>query len=96
MRRLCWERVFYAKKSNDVINHTYAILLQKGIPYTPGILTRKSRRETLRTHGIPEVDRGLDVLNRLDETSKELDVALKRAPASRRKPNSWSRFPAWG
>ena len=79
LRRLIRERIFYHAKWKGVASHTYAVLLQKGIPYRPEILTRVRLREELRTHGVPEVDRGLDALSKLEEISKPLDREIQRA-----------------
>jgi transposase len=73
------ERVFYRKQNKSVANHTYAQLFGKGIPYEEGVLTRPRRRESLRELGIPEVDRGLDRLEDLSETTRELDKAIHAA-----------------
>lgn len=79
LRRLVRERVFYHAKWKGVASHTYAVLLQKGIPYRPEILTRVRLREALRTHHVPEVDRGLDALSKLEEISRPLDHEIHRA-----------------
>ena len=79
LRRLCRERFFYHAKWTAVANHTYAVLLQKGIPYEAGLLPRKRRREELRSHQIPEVNRGLDTLVKLEEIQKPLQKALLEA-----------------
>jgi transposase len=78
-RRLCRERFFYHRKWTAVANHTYAVLLQKGIAFEPGLLTRKRRREDLRSHDIPEVNRGLDALVKLEEILKPLEESLLEA-----------------
>jgi transposase len=79
LRRLVRDRVFYEKKRKDVASHTYAILLQKGIPYEEGILVKKTRRDVLRSHHIPEVDRGLDALVKLEEITRPLDLEVHEA-----------------
>ena len=76
LRRLCRERFFYHGKWTAVANHTYAVLLQKGIPYEAGLLSRKRRREGLRSREIPEVNRGLDALVKLEEIIKPLEKSL--------------------
>ena len=81
LRRLCRERVFYRQKWTAVANHTYAVLLQKGIPYEEGLLRRKRRREELRSHEIPEVNRGLDALAHLEAIVKPLENSLREAYA---------------
>ena len=79
LRRLVRERIFYHAKWKAVASHTYSVLLQKGIPYRPEILTRVRLREALREHGVPEVDRGLDALSKLEEISKPLDEEIRQA-----------------
>lgn len=79
LRRLMRDRVFYERKRKDVANHTYAILLQKGIPYEEGILVKKSRRGVLRGNHIAEVDRGLDALVKLEEITRPLDLEVHEA-----------------
>ena len=79
LRRLMRDRVFYERKRRDVANHTYAILLQKGVPYEEGILFKKSRRDELREHRIAEVDRGLDAMVKLDEITRPLDLEVHTA-----------------
>lgn len=76
LRRLCRERVFYRKEWTAVANHTYAVLLQKGIAYEPGILGRKRLRQELRGDEIPEVNRGLDALAKLEELLNPLEKSL--------------------
>ncbi len=79
LRRICRERVFYLKKHRAVANHTYAVLLQKGIPFTQRILSMKTRRDELRVHGVPEVNRGIDALAKLEEITRPLDRAIHEA-----------------
>jgi len=79
LRRLVRERVFYHAKWKGVANHTYAVMLQKGIPYRPEILTRRRLRGGLRVHNQPEVNRGLDALERIEEVSIPLDQEIERA-----------------
>ena len=79
LRRLVRERVFYRAKWKAVTSHTYAVLLQKGIPYRPEILTRRRLRGELRIHNVPEVNRGLDALGKIEEISIPLDHAIHLA-----------------
>src|SRR5580658_8260088 len=95
LRRLVRERVFYRAKWKAGASHTYALLLRKGIPYRSEILTRPTLRGALRAHGVPEVDRGLDALVKIEAISKPLDrashIALPRVeggPAARLHPRS--------
>ncbi len=79
LRRVVRDRVFYRKQQKAVANHTYALLLAKGIPYAEGILRLKRRREELRALHLPEVERGLDRLRDLDLATRELDTAIHAA-----------------
>lgn len=79
LRRLVRERVFYSREWTSVANHTYAILLQKGIAYPPAILRRRTLRGRLKNPLIPEIERGLEALNRIEETTRSLDRALQEA-----------------
>lgn len=79
LRRVVRDRVFYRKQQKAVANHTYALLIAKGIPYEKGILGLKRRREELRSLGRPEVDRGLDRLRDLDNATRELDTTIHAA-----------------
>ncbi len=79
LRRLVRERVFYRKQFKAVANHTYALLIAKGVPYDDGILGLKRRREELRSLHLPEVDRGLDRLVELDQATRVLDEAIHAA-----------------
>jgi transposase len=78
-RRIVRDRLFYRKQEKAIRNHVYSILLAKGIPYEDGLLGLKRRREQLRTHRIPEVDRGIDRLLELEATTRELDRAIHEA-----------------
>ncbi len=79
LRRVVRDRVFYRKQQKAVANHTYALLLAKGIPYEEGILGLKRRREELRALHLPEVERGRDRLHDLDLATRELDTAIHAA-----------------
>lgn len=79
LRRLVRDRVFYRKQQKAVANHSYALLMAKGVPYEEGILGLKRRREELRALHFPEVERGLDRLHDLDLATRELDAAIHAA-----------------
>ena len=79
LRQLVRDRVFYLRKEKDVMNHLYAILLRKGIPYEDRLLGMKRKRESLRALHLPEIDRGLDILLDLEEGSKKLDDGVHEA-----------------
>ena len=78
LRALTRDRLYYRELETSVKNHTYAVLLRKGIEYPDGILGKKRIRETLR--GLfPEVDRGIDALLDLERRCKALDAAVHEA-----------------
>lgn len=83
LRRLVRDWVFFERKLTAVRNHTYSILLAKGIPYSSGLLSRKRRREELRGR-LPEVDRSLDAIRALEELvapiEKELTSSYTKSP----------------
>jgi transposase len=83
LRRLVRDWVFFQRKLTAVRNHTYSILLAKGIPYPPRLLSLKRRREGLRGR-LPEIDRGLDALRALEALlaplEKDLDAAYEQSP----------------
>lgn len=76
LRALVMERVYYKRRALAVRNRTYATLLRHGIQYDDGVLGRRRKREALRSLGLPEVDRGLDVMRFLEDTSRELDKQI--------------------
>lgn len=79
LRQVVRDRVFYRSEEQSVRNHIYSVLLQKGVPYEEGILGLKRKREELRSLGLPEVDRGLDMLAHFDTTAAELDRQIHEA-----------------
>jgi transposase len=79
LRRTVRDRIFYRRLQKAVANHTYALLLTKGIPYDDGILGLKRRREELRSLHLPEVDRGLDRLCEFDLATRDLDATIHTA-----------------
>lgn len=79
LRRVVRDRVFYRKQQKAVANHTYALMVAKGISYEERILGLKRRREQLRALHLPEIDRGLDRLRDLDGATRELDTAIHAA-----------------
>ncbi|MGA7922748.1 MAG: IS110 family transposase [Thermoplasmata archaeon] len=79
LRRLVRERVFYTREWASVANHTYAILLQKGIPFRPAILRRRTLRSEVEDPCIPEIARGIESLTRIEETTRALDGTIREA-----------------
>ncbi|MGI0130468.1 MAG: IS110 family transposase [Thermoplasmata archaeon] len=82
LRRLCRERVFYLRKERSIAHHVYAVMLQKGVPYEEGVLQKKRRREQLRQFQVPEVDRGLDAIEKLEEITGPLDEQVRQVVRS--------------
>jgi transposase len=79
LRQIVRDRAFYLEQERSVKNHVYAILLRQGIPYDEGILGLKRKREELRSLGLPEVDRGLEMLASYDAATQELDRKVHEA-----------------
>jgi transposase len=79
LRQIVRDRAFYRQQEQSVRNHIYSVLLRRGISYDEGILCQKRKREELRSLGLPEVDRGLDMLAHFDATTKELDGRIHEA-----------------
>ena len=80
------------RKWKAIASHTYAVLLQKGIPYPSGdSCTRRRLRGALRAHNFPELNRGLDAL---ENASRRSPTPLRPRdpsgiPPSREKPSCW-------
>lgn len=79
LRQIVRDRAFYMDQERSVKNHAYSILLRKGIPYEDGVLGLKRKREELRSLGLPEVDRALEVLASYDAATAELDRKVHEA-----------------
>lgn len=79
IRHLMRDRTFFWKLWKQTASHTYSAMLQKGIVYEDGILTRKRKRESLRALNLPEVTRGLDALERLEEVTEPMDREVEAA-----------------
>lgn len=79
LRTLVHDRVFYRRYWTAVANHTYHLLIARGIAYEDGLLRFRRKREILRKLGLPEVDRGLETLSALEDRGKELNQAVHRA-----------------
>ncbi len=62
LRQLVRDRWFSKREESGIKSHIYSILLRKGIPYDDGLLGQRRKREELRSHQLPQVDRGLDAL----------------------------------
>ncbi len=96
LRQVIRNRGFYRRKSIAVQNHIYSILLLKGIRYETGILAFKRRREQLREHRIPEVDRSLDFLIAAECATKELDDTIHEAYLKSREAQLLGSIPGVG
>ena len=79
LRTLVRDRVFYRRAWTSVANHTYAVLIRKGISYEDGVLRHPRNRAVLHNLGLPEVDRGLEVLTDLEGRVRELDREVRQA-----------------
>ncbi len=79
LRQIVRDRAFYREEEQSVRNHIYSVLLRKGIEYEDGVLGLKKKREELRSLGLPEVDRGLEMLAHFDEATAELDRRIHEA-----------------
>lgn len=79
LRNLVRERVFYSAKEKGVKNHLYSYMMRKGIPYEEGLLGLLRKREGLREHHSPVLDRDLDLLNHFHEATRGLDREIHAA-----------------
>jgi transposase len=79
LRQLVRDHHYYVELQSSIKCHTYAVLLRKGIPYQPGVMNLKRKREELHKLGLPEVDRGLDALKDLEALCKDLDKQIHEA-----------------
>jgi transposase len=77
LRQIVRDRAFYREEEHSVRNHIYSVLLRKGIE--DGVLGLKRKREGLRSLGLPEVDRGLEMLTHFDVATAELDRRIHEA-----------------
>lgn len=79
LRDLVRERVFYSAKEKGVKNHLYSYMMRKGIPYDDGVLGLVTKREGLREHHSPVLDRGLDLLAHFRDATRGLDREIHAA-----------------
>jgi transposase len=96
LRQLVRDRLYYKRQETATKNHTYAVLLRKGIPYEDGILGLKRRREELRSLHLPVVDRGLDMLAAIQGTCKGLDNEIEVAYHKSKEAQLLSTIPGIG
>lgn len=95
LRRLVRDWVFFQRKLVAMQNHTYSILLAKGIAYDKGLLSRKRRREELRGK-LPEIDRGLDAIRALETLLAPLEKDLNAAFSQSREAQLIATIPGLG
>lgn len=79
LRNLVRDRLFYRRKLTMVMNHAYAELISRGIPYETGFLKLVKGRKLARELGIDSVVRAADTIEYLLEKTKELDRAIHQA-----------------
>lgn len=79
LRALVKDRLFYKRSWKRVANHVYHRLMRNGVRYEDGILQLVRKRESLRTLGLDDVDRGLDALQDMEVHVRELDRAIHTA-----------------
>ena len=96
LRQIIRDRQFYLEQEHSVRNHIYSVLLRKGIPYDEGILGQKRKREALRSLGLPEVDRGLEMLAHFDATTADLDTKIHEAYLASREAQLLTSIPGIG
>src|SRR5580658_8305513 len=73
LRHLVRDRLFYRRKTTMVLNHGYAELITRGIPYETGFLKLVKGRRLARTLGVESVVRAVDTIEYLLEKTKGLD-----------------------
>ena len=79
LRKLVRERVYYTQLWTSVANHVYAVLLQKGISFRPGLLQRRTLRHVVVDPLFPEIERGLQELTSIEEITHSLNRAIRDA-----------------
>lgn len=79
LRHLVRERVFYRRRMSGVMNHAYAQLIRRAIPYPDQVLKTVKGRARIRALEIEEVNRSLDVIEYLRGHLKELDAQTHEA-----------------
>jgi transposase len=79
LRHLVRERIFFRQKSTALINHAYAQLIRRGIPYPDRALKTISGRKRMRALNLPDLTRTLDTIEYLREKTKELDREIHQA-----------------
>jgi len=96
LRKLVRERVYYTQSWTGVANHVYAVLLQKGIPFSPGLLQRRTLRSRVIDPRFPEIERGLQELASIEETTHALDRAIREAFEASEEAQLLATFPGVG
>jgi len=73
------ERVYYTQLWTSVANHVYAVLLQKGISFRPGLRQRRTLRHVVVDPRFHEIERGLQELTSIEEITDSLHRAIRDA-----------------
>jgi len=79
LRSIVRERIFYRRKTTSMMMRIYHELIARGIDYEDRLLVHRRKREVLRALGLPLVDRGLDAIRAMEDTTKLLDRAIEEA-----------------
>ena len=73
LRHLVRDRVFYRQRMSALMNHGYAQLIRRAIPYPDRVLKTVRGRARIRALDLPDVNRTLDAIEYLRGPIKELD-----------------------
>lgn len=79
LRHLVRDRVFYRRRMSALMNHAYAQLIRRAIPYPDRVLKTVKGRARIRALGLPDVNRTLDAIEYLRGPIKELDREIHAA-----------------
>ncbi len=79
LRHLVRDRVFYRRRMSALMNHAYAQLIRRAIPYPDKILRTVKGRAQIRALGLADVNRSLDAIEYLRGPIKELDREIHAA-----------------
>lgn len=79
LRHLVRDRVFFRRRMSGLMNHAYAMLIRRAIPYPDQILKTVKGRARIRALGLLDVNRTLDAIEYLRGPIKELDREIHTA-----------------
>lgn len=79
LRHLVRDRVFFRRRMSGLMNHAYAQLIRRAIPYPDRVLKTVKGRERIRALGLVDVNRTLDAIEDLRRPIKELDREIHAA-----------------